>query len=271
MVSDHRDAIRRRVASVMLEAVADTDFVLTGASALIEHGLINRPTDDVDLFSTRKDEGRVPEAVARMQAALEARGATVETTDVFPGFSTGTVHWGDVDVEFDVGIDWRAYDAITLDIGRVLDVRDSIGSKTAALYSRYELRDYMDVAAIILDGRWTPEQVMQMGANNDPGFDRDRLANVVLRDDHIPGSEDFREYGIDQGVEGRMRDALTALRCAALGQEVDLEAIEATRASRGGRLEPLRDQLANTQQGKGAPVRVRQLERGQGEEPGYGR
>ena len=183
MVSDHRDAIRRRVASVMLEAVADTDFVLTGASALIEHGLINRPTDDVDLFSTRKDEGRVPEAVARMQAALEARGATVETTDVFPGFSTGTVHWGDVDVEFDVGIDWRAYDAITLDIGRVLDVRDSIGSKTAALYSRYELRDYMDVAAIILDGRWTPEQVMQMGANNDPGFDRDRRRHRERRRD----------------------------------------------------------------------------------------
>ena len=88
-MSDHRDAIRRRVASVMLEAVADTDFVLTGASALIEHGLINRPTDDVDLFSTRKDEGRVPEAVARMQAALEARGGDGRDHGRLPGILDG--------------------------------------------------------------------------------------------------------------------------------------------------------------------------------------
>lgn len=231
----------------MLESLSGTDFVLTGASALIEHGLIHRPTQDVDLFSTQVDAGRVPEAVERIREGLEAQGATVEATSIFPGYSRGVVHWNDVDVDFDIGVDWRGYDAVTLDIGPVLDIRDSVGSKTAALYSRYEARDYMDVAAIVLDGRWSPEEIMSMGANNDPGFDRDRFATVVLSEDHIPSSDDFRVAGIDQASENRMRDALTVLRCAAQGQDVDapsmLTALEARRVAMPGRTQPLTQQL----------------------------
>jgi hypothetical protein len=81
------------------------------------------------------------------------------------------------------------------------------------------VRDYADVAAIALDGRWTPEQIMDMGAQNDPGFDRSEFARF-LDPEYVrfPSSRRCHQLGIDRATEGRMCDALRALRAAALGE-----------------------------------------------------
>lgn len=62
-MSDEQNRARREVTRVMLEALRETDFVLTGASALAEHGLIHRPTKDVDLFTVGEEGQRVPDAI----------------------------------------------------------------------------------------------------------------------------------------------------------------------------------------------------------------
>lgn len=242
-----QDEARREVARIMLEALKDTDFVLTGASALLEHGIIHRETRDVDLFTVGDEGQRIPDVLPRLREALAEHSATMTVGREMPGFVDGSITWGDQEIGFDLGADWRGYPAVALDIGTVLDIRDSIGSKTAALYSRNEPRDYADVAAIVLDGRWSPEQIMTMGASNDPGFDRDQFARTLDPEfDRFPSSTRFRQYGIDEPTEVRMRDALTVLRYTALGQDVDLETVEAARVSRGGRLEPLSEQIART-------------------------
>lgn len=228
----------------MLEALRETDFVLTGASALVEHGIIHRETSDVDLFTVGDEGQRIPDAIPLLREALAERGAVLTVGREFPGFVDGRIAWGDYEIGFDLGADWRAYPAVTMDIGPVLDIRDSVASKTAALYSRHEIRDYIDVAAIVLDGRWTPEQIMGMGANNDPGLDRTELARFIDPDyPDFPRSGDFRDMGFDQATENRMRDALTVLRAAALGQDMDFEAAEALRVASPGRTHPLPDQL----------------------------
>ena len=48
--------LHRRVATVALRAANRYGFALGGGNALIAHGLIDRPTQDVDLFTER--EGR---------------------------------------------------------------------------------------------------------------------------------------------------------------------------------------------------------------------
>lgn len=251
-----QDAARREVARIMLGALQDTDFVLTGASALAEHGIITRPTRDVDLFTVGDEGQRVPDALPALRAALEEHGATLTTRREFPGFVDGRVTYGGFEVGFDLGADWRAYPPVTMDIGPVLDLRDSVASKTAALYSRYETRDFIDGAAIVLDGRWSPEDIMTMGAQNDPGFDRTEFARILdPANPKFPESEDFREMGLDHAAEVRMRDALTVLRHAAQGNDVDvpemLEYLEAVRAAAGGRAQPVTEQLQTDRRADG--------------------
>ncbi|MCS6711718.1 nucleotidyl transferase AbiEii/AbiGii toxin family protein [Brachybacterium sp. EF45031] len=217
-----QDAVRRRVARLMLEALAGTEYVLTGASALAEHGLIHRETKDVDLFTVGEEGQRVPDVIPLLRARLDAEGGTLIIGREFPGFVDGRIQLDGYEIGFDLGADWRGYPPVQMDIGPVLDVRDSIGSKVAALYSRNESRDYMDVAAILLDGRWSADQIMTMGAHNDPGFDRSEFARILHPGSaRFPSSHRFRSYGVTSAQEDAMREALTVLRDAALGEGLD--------------------------------------------------
>jgi hypothetical protein len=40
-----------------LRSLDGTSFVLAGSGAMREHGLVDRPTEDVDLFTDGRDEG----------------------------------------------------------------------------------------------------------------------------------------------------------------------------------------------------------------------
>ena len=46
--------LQREVATIALRAAARNGFALAGGNALIAHGIIDRPTDDVDLFSNEE-------------------------------------------------------------------------------------------------------------------------------------------------------------------------------------------------------------------------
>lgn len=102
-----------------------------------------------------------------------------------------------------------------MEIGSVLDLRDSVGSTLAALYSRREDRDCVDVAAIVLSGRWTPDEVIGLGTHNDRGLEPEMLARV-LHDDAIPTSPRFEDYRIGRGDRSSYAGSLgtTARRCA---------------------------------------------------------
>jgi hypothetical protein len=46
--------LHRRVAAVALAAAAEHGFALGGGNALLAHGVISRPTQDVDLFTDQE-------------------------------------------------------------------------------------------------------------------------------------------------------------------------------------------------------------------------
>ncbi|PMC75137.1 nucleotidyl transferase AbiEii/AbiGii toxin family protein [Brachybacterium sp. UMB0905] len=214
-----QDAARREVARMMLEALRETNFVLTGGSALIEHGLTHRVTKDVDLFTTGEEGQCIPDVLPALRRHLASHGADLSVDREFPGFVDGRILWGGHEIGFDLGADWRGYPAARMEIGPVLDVRDSVGSKIAALYSRFEVRDYLDAAAIMLDGRWSAQQIIAMGQSNDPGLEGPQLATILTPGHpNFPDSEDYREAGFDTETETRMREALAELRRIALGE-----------------------------------------------------
>jgi hypothetical protein len=86
--------LQQQVASVVLQAAKQHGFALAGGCALIVHGVVDRRTEDVDLFTDRA--GGVEAAVAAVEASLEAAGfqvgredKTAGLADVFPGMGEG--------------------------------------------------------------------------------------------------------------------------------------------------------------------------------------
>ncbi|WP_220449404.1 hypothetical protein [Nonomuraea longispora] len=48
---------------------------------------------------------------------------------------------------------------------------DAVGNKVAALYGRAEVRDFVDVFAVLGSGRYNTTQLMTLARAADPGFD----------------------------------------------------------------------------------------------------
>jgi hypothetical protein len=66
-----------RIARIALVAGARYGLALAGGYAVAAHGMGNRPSGDVDLFTSWQRRGEFPEMTAAVVAALEAAGYKV--------------------------------------------------------------------------------------------------------------------------------------------------------------------------------------------------
>jgi predicted nucleotidyltransferase component of viral defense system len=193
----------REVAAIALRAAAPHGFALGGGNALIAHGIIDRFTQDVDVFSD--EQGGVEAAADAVDAALreagfetERRDKTGGLADIFYGMSEGLAEWivtgpdGD-QMMLQMAYFDRARRPVTMDVGPVLDLEDVIGGKVCALASRIEPRDYVDTAAAL--DRYSMEQMIGFARRLDPGLtDRD-FADAVRRLDQW-GDGVFALFGL---------------------------------------------------------------------------
>jgi hypothetical protein len=171
-----------QVAAVALRAAAPHGFALGGGNALIAHGIIDRFTQDVDVFSD--EQGGVEAAADAVEAALRDAGFGTDRrdnvgglSDIFYGMGEGLAEWivtgpdGD-QMMLQMAYFDRARRPVTMDVGPVLDLEDVIGGKVCALASRVEPRDYVDTAAAL--EHYSMEQMIGFARRLDPGLtDRD--------------------------------------------------------------------------------------------------
>ena len=105
------EAFQAEVAWTALAAIGGHGFALAGAGALIAHGLIDRLTQDLDLFSPMP--GGAAHVAGTLQRALEAAGfgVTVDSARTVTGgdFARLEVTRGDRSVQVDLGRDWRQH------------------------------------------------------------------------------------------------------------------------------------------------------------------
>lgn len=140
-----QDDQQRRLTRDALNALAGTDFALAGAGAIREHGITDRPTQDVDLFTASVDADRFAPAVDRLCSFLRGAGYAVEVVRRAATCARLQVSGPDGTAqEVDLPADWRTTDAVSLAVGPVLALEDAVGSKLGALYSRAETRDFLD-------------------------------------------------------------------------------------------------------------------------------
>jgi hypothetical protein len=104
----------------------------------------------------------------------------------------------------ELSVDWRAHEPVQLDIGPVLHADDAVANKVCALFGRALPRDFLDVDAAIMSGRYTREQLLELAADADGGFDRLLFADALGALTQITDTA-FAEYRADPDTVADMR------------------------------------------------------------------
>jgi nucleotidyltransferase AbiEii toxin of type IV toxin-antitoxin system len=161
------------------------------------HGFLDRPSEDVDLFTTTAAEPQFPSAVAAVIHAYEDNGLEVAVAISNPGFARLQVTDPNTatTAKVELGIDWRQRPPATLAIGPVLHPDDAVANKVCALYSRAQARDYIDVDAVLRSGRYSGNDLIALAAAHDPGFDNNMFVTALRAIGRLPQAE-FEAYGM---------------------------------------------------------------------------
>ena len=211
----HPHDFYREVARVALAAAGPHRFVLGGGVAWAAHGLVTRPTEDVDLFADV--EGAAAAAADGVRAALERAGYQVAEADpgglgeVFDGFDRDlrdfVVSRDGRQIRLSLARLDRHRSPVVMDFGPVMDVRDLIANKTAALVNRREVRDYIDVSAAL--DRYTVAQLLELARQVDPALDDE---DVRAAGRYLDGLADrrFTRYGLDAPGIAEVRRRMAA-------------------------------------------------------------
>ncbi|MFF3443538.1 nucleotidyl transferase AbiEii/AbiGii toxin family protein [Streptosporangium sp. NPDC002721] len=156
------DDYHRRLARIALEAAGEHGFALAGGYAVQAYGVLQRPSEDIDLF----------------------------TSSVRNDFVDGVT-------KVELAADLRSHPPVTMEIGPVVHLDDVAGGKVEALFTRAEVRDFIDVDALLTSGRFSRERLLDLAASRDLGFDRAVFAQMLSAIDLYPDSE-FIAYGLTE-------------------------------------------------------------------------
>lgn len=203
------------VARVALAAISGSGFALAGSGAIREHGMIDRPTQDVDLFTPRVDAAAFDEAAVQVESAWRDAGLDVVSRSRASRYAQFLVSPGDGTwTEVDLAVDWRAREPVRLGVGPVLDLEDAIANKVSALYGRGAARDFLDVDAIRSSGQYSDEQLLRLSEDRDPGFDRHLFAEQLQQVTRVE-AEEVQVYGVGPQPWGQVQE-----RTAAWSQQI---------------------------------------------------
>ena len=128
------DPRHSELARIGLAAVGGFGFALAGGYALAAHGVVDRASEDVDLFTNRLDPDEFARAVDAITHGYHQAGYGVDVVrraELFARLLVGA----DDPVRIELAYDWRGNGPAVLDIGPVLDRDDAVAGKVLALWS----------------------------------------------------------------------------------------------------------------------------------------
>jgi hypothetical protein len=202
--------IHRRLAQIGLRVGGPYGFALAGGHAIAAHGILQRPSEDVDLFVDWQRRADFPAAVDKVIAEYLAEGLDVQVDLRLDTFARLYVTEPNDPRQHRVELvaNWRAQPPVQMDIGPVLHPDDVMAGKMDALYNRAAARDFLDIDAAITSGRYTLNQLCDLAHNADAGFDRQLFSAMLGRVDSFD-DEDFTEYGVSTNMWQRCDDGST--------------------------------------------------------------
>ncbi|MBX6750899.1 MAG: nucleotidyl transferase AbiEii/AbiGii toxin family protein [Micromonosporaceae bacterium] len=210
------DAFHQRLARIGLEAAERYGFALAGGYAVQAAGFLQRPSEDVDLFTIWERRGEFETAADAIVTAYQNAGLRVEAERRHDTFLRLTVSDGEQAAKVELGIDLRANEPVRISIGPVLHPDDAVANKVMALYERALARDFIDIDAVLRSGRYDEAALLRLAERSDITFDRaafaDALAVVQELDD-----DDFAQYGVTGAQLADLRQRFAQWRARLLG------------------------------------------------------
>lgn len=210
------DSRHTQITLIALAAAGDYGFALAGGYAISAHGMGDRPSGDVDLFTDWQRRADFLTAVDTVIDALQGHGYVVTVVIrsetfarlllVAPGAEPGS----DED-KLELSVDWRAHPPVVLAVGPVLHPDDAVANKMCALFGRAEARDFLDVDAVIQSGQYTRDRLLSLAAGADSGFDPMIFADALGALRQITDA-DFDLYNVQQDELATMRERFAEWR-----------------------------------------------------------
>ncbi|NGM12168.1 nucleotidyl transferase AbiEii/AbiGii toxin family protein [Verrucosispora sioxanthis] len=204
-----------KITRVALAAAGRFGFALAGGYAVSAHGMGSRLSGDVDLFTSWHLRASFPEAVDNVINALEEHRYTVTAlirSETFVRLLiAGQDDPGAEPDKLEMSADWRAHDPVMSAVGPVLHPDDAVANKMCALFGRAEARDFLDVDAALMSGRYTKQRLLELAAAADPGFEPHAFADALGALTQITDA-DFDCYGIPAAELPAVRDRFARWR-----------------------------------------------------------
>jgi len=210
------DAFHERLARTGLAAAERYGFALAGGYAVQAAGLLERPSEDIDLFTAWERRAEFAAAVSAVIDAYLAEGFSVETERHHDTFVRLNVSDGKRTSNVELAVDSRANEPIHMTIGPVLHPDDAVTNKMTALYARALARDFIDIDAAIQSGRYDRETLLRLVERADLGFDRRVFAEALGQAQSLD-PDDFAPYGIIRQDLDDLRKRFAAWRQDLLG------------------------------------------------------
>jgi hypothetical protein len=188
----------RDVARIALTVAEKHGFVLGGGVAWLVNGLVDRPTEDVDLFTDTA--GGVAAADDEVTAALTAAGYRVvreQGDELFAGMDDDLREFVVAGTDRALRLTLCRLDRhrapVVMDLGPVMHLDDLVATKAAALVNRREVRDYIDVAAAL--ERYPLPRILELAHAVDPALDPEDIADAGRYLDRLDDAR-FALYGL---------------------------------------------------------------------------
>lgn len=191
---------QRRVAQILGAALQPYGFALGGGQALQAHEIIDRPSNDLDNYSTSQDPRVFDSAERDLVAALREHGLSTSVVRRDSWFRQIVVTDPDTGekVGLDLGYDYRKKPPVFVSgIGPVLDIDDVVVGKMRALVDRQAERDYVDTDAILATGRWTISDLYKIVHEIRPELTEDAFL-AVLSSAHEGDPDEYAALGLTQ-------------------------------------------------------------------------
>jgi hypothetical protein len=190
----------------------DFGYALAGGYAVQTHQIVNRVSDDVDLFAPiNRALAEMPAATERIIAADKAVGFTVELTHQNPEHTytqlTVTDPVSGTQNKVELVAEFLNHPPVPSDLGPVLHPNDVAARKTSALDGRAEVRDTVNVDGLLKAG-YTRDRLMELARQNDDGFDQRMFADSLARIQRYTNKQ-FAAYGLTATEAAALREQFT--------------------------------------------------------------
>lgn len=205
--------LQTRVARSFFELPESEGFALAGGGALVVQQLVDRITQDLDLFVADRSAPR--RAADALQVALEGDGLACERVRDHPIFVRFNVSEGDEATEVDIAHDHQWRPSVPTVVGPARGSEELAVDKLLALHGRALARDFVDV--YLLQRRHGIEAMLRWAPEKDPGFSRYHLAEALGQMTRIPRTE----LEVDDATYGELNQFFAVLRAELVRQTVE--------------------------------------------------